>query len=51
MLRIFRCICEAVEAFHTAEPEPLAHRDLKTANILLDENFNPVLMDLGWQNR
>jgi serine/threonine protein kinase len=30
-----------------AQPEPLAHRDLKTANILIDENWNPVLMDLG----
>ncbi len=47
VLRIFRGICEAVEAFHSIKPEPLAHRDLKTANILLDENWNPVLMDLG----
>jgi serine/threonine protein kinase len=47
VLRIFRCICEATSAFHSVQPDPLVHRDLKTGNILLDCNFNPVIMDLG----
>jgi len=47
ILRIFRVICEALSAFHTCQPDPLAHRDLKTANVLMDDNFNPIIMDLG----
>uniref|UniRef100_A0A1B6GUE7 non-specific serine/threonine protein kinase n=2 Tax=Proconiini TaxID=565685 RepID=A0A1B6GUE7_9HEMI len=47
VLRIFLQVCEAVRAFHEAEPTPLAHRDLKTANILLDVDNSPVIMDLG----
>ena len=46
-MRLFRIICEAVAAFHNCQPHPLAHRDLKTANILIDDNFNPIIMDLG----
>lgn len=47
ILNIFLQICEAVKAFHEAKPEPLAHRDLKTANILLDDDMTPIVMDLG----
>lgn len=47
VLRIFGQICEGVRAFHEAKPVPLAHRDLKTANILLDVDNSPVIMDLG----
>lgn len=47
VLRIFRLICDAVRAFHDAKPSPLAHRDLKTANVLIDDQLNPVIMDLG----
>lgn len=47
VLRIFGQICEGVKAFHEAEPVPLAHRDLKTANILLDVDNTPIIMDLG----
>jgi serine/threonine kinase 16 len=47
IIRFFGSICEALLVFHTMSPHPLAHRDLKTANILLDDNFNPIIMDLG----
>ena len=47
ILSMFSQICEGVLAFHEAKPEPLAHRDLKTANILLDNNNSPIIMDLG----
>ncbi|KYQ46899.1 Serine/threonine-protein kinase 16 [Trachymyrmex zeteki] len=47
ILSIFLQICEGVKAFHEAKPEPLAHRDLKTANIVLNDVGIPVIMDLG----
>ncbi|XP_012227972.1 serine/threonine-protein kinase 16 isoform X1 [Linepithema humile] len=47
ILSIFLQICEGVKAFHEAKPEPLAHRDLKTANIVLSDDGTPVIMDLG----
>lgn len=47
ILNIFLQICEGVKAFHEAKPEPLAHRDLKTANIVLDDGNIPIIMDLG----
>ncbi|XP_066593652.1 serine/threonine-protein kinase 16 [Prorops nasuta] len=47
ILSIFLQICEGVKAFHEAKPEPLAHRDLKTANILLSDGLVPIIMDLG----
>ncbi|KAL6447020.1 hypothetical protein ACFW04_001407 [Cataglyphis niger] len=47
ILSIFLQICEGVKAFHEAKPEPLAHRDLKTANIVLSDDRTPVIMDLG----
>lgn len=47
ILRIFNDICEAVKCFHDQSPEPLAHRDLKTANVCLTESMSPILMDLG----
>ncbi|XP_046742893.1 serine/threonine-protein kinase 16 isoform X1 [Diprion similis] len=47
ILEIFLQICDGVKAFHEAKPEPLAHRDLKTANIVLGEGLTPVIMDLG----
>ncbi|XP_003708300.1 serine/threonine-protein kinase 16 [Megachile rotundata] len=47
ILNIFLQICEGVKAFHEAKPEPLAHRDLKTANIVLGDGNTPVIMDLG----
>lgn len=47
VLRVFLQICDGVKAFHEAKPVPLAHRDLKTANILLDVDYSPVIVDLG----
>jgi serine/threonine protein kinase len=47
VLSMFLQICEGVKAFHEAKPEPLAHRDLKTANILVSDDRSPVIMDLG----
>ncbi|XP_008543942.1 serine/threonine-protein kinase 16 [Microplitis mediator] len=47
VLNIFQQICEGVKVFHDVKPEPLAHRDLKTANILLDDTLTPIIMDLG----
>lgn len=50
VLSIFLQICEGVKAFHEAKPEPLAHRDLKTANIVLNDVGVPIIMDLGILN-
>ncbi|XP_063219288.1 serine/threonine-protein kinase 16 isoform X2 [Bacillus rossius redtenbacheri] len=47
ILSLFLQICEGVKAFHEAVPEPLAHRDLKTANIALTDDNKPVIIDLG----
>ncbi|KAG0722605.1 Serine/threonine-protein kinase 16 [Chionoecetes opilio] len=47
VLTTFRGICEATLCMHSAKPHPLAHRDIKTANVLLKDDFTPVLMDLG----
>jgi len=50
ILSIFLQICEGVKAFHEAKPKPLAHRDLKTANIVLNDDGIPIIMDLGMLN-
>lgn len=47
ILHLFLGICEGVKAFHEAQPDPLAHRDLKTANVCLTDSMEPVLVDLG----
>lgn len=47
ILRILTDVCGAVRYMHEFKPEPLAHRDLKTANVCLTDGFSPVLMDLG----
>ena len=47
---MFLQICEGVQAMHDAGDEsggPYAHRDLKPHNILLSNDFTPVIMDLG----
>eukprot|EP00842_Homolaphlyctis_polyrhiza_P003005 jgi/Hompol1/3705/HPOL_000840-RA len=46
ILQISIDVCKGLLAFHTREP-PLAFRDLKPANILLDGGGRAVLMDLG----
>lgn len=47
ILQIFLGICEGLRAFHEACPIPLAHRDLKTANICLSDSMEPIIIDLG----
>ena len=46
VLRLFAAVCEGVRSMHEARP-PLAHRDIKTANVLLTADRQPVIMDLG----
>jgi len=43
---VFQKICKGVEALHMAKP-PLAHRDLKLGNVLIDATFTPLIMDFG----
>jgi len=47
ILRLFKKICEGVNAMHNAQPAALAHRDIKPGNILLSLEDNPIIMDLG----
>lgn len=47
VLRLFDDICQAIKYLHDFTPDAIAHRDLKTSNICLTENMNPVLMDMG----
>lgn len=47
ILQMFLSVCEGLKAFHEAKPEPMAHRDLKTANICLTDSMEPVLIDIG----
>ena len=46
ILTITMGICKGLLAFHQHRP-PLAFRDLKPANVLLDDSGEAVLMDLG----
>ncbi|KAJ3218054.1 Serine/threonine-protein kinase 16 [Dinochytrium kinnereticum] len=46
ILQIAIDVAKGLQAFHVRNP-PLAFRDLKPANILLDESGRAVLMDLG----
>jgi len=46
ILSIFHSICSAIRELHQANP-PIAHRDIKPHNVLLDKDLRPVLMDFG----
>merc|ERR1712066_666150 len=46
LVPVFHSICLAVRELHSAIP-PLAHRDIKPHNILLERDLTPVLMDFG----
>ncbi|ELU11912.1 hypothetical protein CAPTEDRAFT_102937, partial [Capitella teleta] len=41
------CTARAIVHLHTHKSTPLIHRDIKTANILLDANMTPKLGDFG----
>jgi Leucine-rich repeat (LRR) protein len=40
-------ICRALEYLHVKADPPIVHRDIKTANILLDEMMCPKIADFG----
>jgi len=46
LLSIFSAICSAIKMLHSSNP-PIAHRDIKPHNVLLDKDLSPVLMDFG----
>ncbi|XP_078083949.1 serine/threonine-protein kinase 16 isoform X2 [Mustelus asterias] len=48
ILKIFHGLCGGLKAIHD---KGYAHRDLKPTNVLLDDNEQPVLMDLGSMNK
>ncbi|XP_054236857.1 serine/threonine-protein kinase 16 isoform X2 [Indicator indicator] len=48
ILLILHGICRGLQAIHN---KGYAHRDLKPTNVLLDEDDQPVLMDLGSMNQ
>lgn len=47
ILRLFRQMCEGIQAIHAAKPFPLAHRDVKPANVVISDDDRPVWMDFG----
>jgi len=46
LLSIFSALCSAIKLLHSSSP-PIAHRDIKPHNVLLDKDLSPVLMDFG----
>ncbi|CAN4110701.1 unnamed protein product [Withania somnifera] len=40
-------VAKAIQFLHQAKPSSIVHRDIKSANILFDSNWNPKLADLG----
>ncbi|KAF6138526.1 hypothetical protein GIB67_022560 [Kingdonia uniflora] len=47
-LRIATGIANAVSYIHTATSKPIIHRDIKSGNILLDQNYVPKLSDFSF---
>eukprot|EP00003_Mantamonas_plastica_P029474 TRINITY_DN6986_c0_g1_i7.p1 TRINITY_DN6986_c0_g1~~TRINITY_DN6986_c0_g1_i7.p1 ORF type:complete len:262 (-),score=73.29 TRINITY_DN6986_c0_g1_i7:72-857(-) len=46
LLKAFLDICEGLGEFHFHDP-PLAHRDIKPGNVMVDDNDNCILVDFG----
>lgn len=46
-MRIAYGAAQGLEYLHEKANPPVIYRDLKSSNILLDENFNPKLSDFG----
>lgn len=40
-------VAKAIQFLHQTKPNSIVHRDIKSANILFDSNWNPKLADLG----
>jgi serine/threonine kinase 16 len=46
-IELFRAVCTGVLQLHTSSPLPLAHNDLKPLNVLLDQQWRPLITDFG----
>ena len=40
-------VAEALEHLHNRDAQPVIHRDVKSSNILLSDDFEPQLSDFG----
>ncbi|KAG5019102.1 hypothetical protein JHK87_014957 [Glycine soja] len=40
-------VAEALDYLHSKDDQPVIHRDVKSSNVLLSENFEPQLSDFG----
>eukprot|EP00474_Spongospora_subterranea_P010155 CRZ10613.1 hypothetical protein [Spongospora subterranea] len=47
LLRVFLAICQGVSYLHYELQPPVAHRDIKPGNVLLDDKVGAVLTDFG----
>ncbi len=47
ILKILIAVAEGVQYLHLHKPNPIIHRDLKSANILIDANFEAKISDFG----
>lgn len=47
VISVFSSVCKAVVLLHNTSPVPLAHRDIKPHNVLIERDLSPILMDLG----